>query len=270
MRTALKSFSFLSIVLALILPTVTFADNSGTLLCTGLPSSSGPVFVSFDSSYTLYTLNVTTTSTGNVVTRHDLTSSDIAAICSAGYDAVARADSSVDGDGSYFPAVVEFYNASLGHYFITSSAQEVRDLDAGLHAGWARTGQQFRVFVQDPTPSSGLFPLWSVCRYYGLPAYGLDTHFFSAFANECQAVTTNWPNQWELETPDAFRVHLPDSNDGSCPSGTVPLYRLYNNRPDVNHRYTTSLLIRQQMIEQSWMPEGFGPLGVGMCVRSDG
>ena len=54
--------------------------------------------------------------------------------------------------------------------------------------------------------------------------------------------------------------------DGSCVSGTVPLYRLYNNRPDVNHRYTTSLTIRQQMINAGWIPEGYGNMAVGMCV----
>jgi len=34
-----------------------------------------------------------------------------------------------------------------------------------------------------------------------------------------------------------------------------------------NHRYTTSLSLRNQMITQGWLPEGFGPNAVIACVR---
>lgn len=57
-----------------------------------------------------------------------------------------------------------------------------------------------------------------------------------------------------LETPRVFNVHVP-SVDGTCPDGTSGLYRLYDNRPDVNHRYTTSLAVRGQMIGRSWIPD---------------
>ena len=47
----------------------------------------------------------------------------------------------------------------------------------------------------------------------------------------------------------------------------MPVYRLYDdNRGGVpNHRYTTDLTVRAQMIAQGWMPEGVGPNAVEMC-----
>ena len=55
--------------------------------------------------------------------------------------------------------------------------------------------------------------------------------------------------------------------DGSCPDNTLAVYRLYNNGQGgaPNHRYTTDVTIRMQMIAQGWIPEGYGPLGVIMC-----
>src|SRR3954468_1460321 len=44
------------------------------------------------------------------------------------------------------PMVVEYYNASLDHYFITGIAQEIADLDNGVHRGWVRTGQTFKAY----------------------------------------------------------------------------------------------------------------------------
>jgi len=160
---------------------------------------------------------------------------------------------------------VEYYNAPRNHYFLTASATDIALLDAGVFQGWTRTGQKFLVYLTDPSmvvPS----PLSPVCRYYGLPSAGLDTHFFSASPADCAIVMIMWPTQWVLETPNAFYVYLPNIVDGSCPDGTMPVYRLYNNRPDVNHRYTTSLAIRQQMIDAGWIPEGYGNLSVAMCV----
>lgn len=251
---------------ALVASIATRAMAFGTPLCPGPFRIEGPVFISFDAPYTIYTINMTTRPDGTYAfTRVDITAADLASLCGEGFDVEAVADSTAQG--SYFPTVVEFYNAALDHYFLTADVQEISDLDNGVHPGWKRTGQQFQVYVQDPTPVSGQAPLADVCRYYGLPAFGLDTHFYSGISDECDAVAKNWPDRWELETPDAFAVHLPDSSDGTCPPGTSPLYRLFNNRADVNHRYTTWLAIRNQMIAQSWIPEGYGKLGVSMCVR---
>jgi hypothetical protein len=63
-------------------------------------------------------------------------------------------------------------------------------------------------------------------------------------------------------------VTFPNTTSGACPSGTAPVYRLWNGRADSNHRYTTDLAIRSQMISRGYIPEGYGALGVAMCATT--
>ena len=135
---------------------------------------------------------------------------------------------------------IEYYNASLDHYFVTSFANEIADLDGGVFAGWQRTGQHFTV-IDPATPIAGASP---VCRFYGLPSAGLDSHFYSASPAECQAVLQRFPGVWEEETADAFGIFLPDIATGVCPAGTIADYRAWNARADSNHRFTTDLATR--------------------------
>src|SRR6185369_3389434 len=61
--------------------------------------------------------------------------------------------------------VVEYYNATLDHYFITWVAAEQANLDAGnTPTKWVRTGYSFRAYT---TAEAGTSP---VCRYYIPPA----------------------------------------------------------------------------------------------------
>jgi len=53
---------------------------------------------------------------------------------------------------------------------------------------------------------------------------------------------------------------------GTCPAATRPVYRVFSNRADVNHRYMTSRALRDQMAAQGWIAEGDGPDRVAMCV----
>lgn len=162
----------------------------------------------------------------------------------------------------------EYYHAGLDHYFVTTLAGEIAALDSGVLSGWIRTGQKLSgVFVVDPSIGATQAPVTPVCRFYGLPSAGLNTHFFSASPDECAAVAANWPDRWQLETSTALYVYQARATDGGCPDATWPVYRLYNNRPDVNHRYTTSLVIRQQMIDQGWIAEGYGGTSVAMCIQ---
>src|SRR5207302_2390378 len=103
-----------------------------------------------------------------------------------------------------------------------------------------------------------------VCRYYGRPEAGLDSHFYSASATECQAVGERFASAWTFESSDVFAVALPGASDGSCVSATAPLYRLYNNRADTNHRYTASRAVQAQMVAAGWIAEGYGPPAVAM------
>jgi hypothetical protein len=152
--------------------------------------------------------------------------------------------------------VVEFYNASLDHYFITGSPQEISDLDTGVHGGWTRTGQSFNAYGIGSTGDTGRRP---VCRLYGVPAAGLDSHFYSASPDEWFTTAVRLSNAWEMEADEVFELDLPDAVSGVCPAGVIPVYRLWNGRMDSNHRYTTSPAIRDQMLAKGYIAEGYGP-----------
>lgn len=159
--------------------------------------------------------------------------------------------------------VDEFYNAALQHYFITADATEKHDLDTGVHPGWTRTGESFKAYVAGSSASGTINP---VCRYYGNPSSGLDSHFYSASAAECLAVHTRFPVDWVFESDNVFQIDLPDATTGACPGATIPVYRLWNHRADSNHRYTTSLATRSAMIAMGYIAEGYGPNAVIMCA----
>ncbi len=160
-----------------------------------------------------------------------------------------------DGTSGTIPAW-EFFNTNLNHYFVTAGLAEAQGIDSGSAGpGWARTGSSFRVYPQ--TTSTGV----AVCRFYGTPGRGPNSHFYTANAGECEWVKTD-PG-WTFEGL-AFNTVVPSS--GSCPSGFAPVYRAYNNRwaqNDSNHRFTTSATIYQQMIASGWAGEG-----VVMCSPS--
>ena len=166
---------------------------------------------------------------------------------------------------------VEYYHAGLDHYFISSLQQEIDTLDSGRIAGWTRTGQSFRVFPSQASGGAGVNP---VCRFYIPPAHG-NSHFFSASPAECNLVvqkTATDPNfsGYVFESPNVFYVALPDTTTGACPAGTAPVFRLWNQRIDSNHRYTNSAAVKAQMVAAGYVAEGYGPNAVIMCAPSAG
>ena len=44
-------------------------------------------------------------------------------------------------------SVIEYYNVTLNHYFITMDGPEIHDLAMGVHEGWKWTGQMFLAYV---------------------------------------------------------------------------------------------------------------------------
>jgi hypothetical protein len=154
--------------------------------------------------------------------------------------------------------VDEFYHPGLRHYFITADAAEKQLLDTGVHSGWERTGESFKAYATGSRPDGSISP---VCRYYGAPERGLDSHFFSAHAGECEGVFGQLASQWRLESDNVFQINLPDVATGACPGGTTPVHRLWNQRVDSNHRYTASAAVRAQMIAAGYLAEG-----VVMCA----
>jgi hypothetical protein len=72
---------------------------------------------------------------------------------------------------------------------------------------------------------------------------------------ECEAVKNF--SGWRFEGYD-FSAS-PAGRAGNCPSGTVPVYRAYNNRfamNDSNHRYTTDKPSYDDMVRIGWLGEG--------------
>jgi len=158
-------------------------------------------------------------------------------------------------------SVVEFYNAALDHYFMTADVGEIAGLDAG--GSWVRTGYSFRALKTNQTTVAGTAP---VCRLYGNPSKGLDSHFYSASVAECLQVPRKFVDSWLLESDSVFRVWLADVQTGACPANTVPVYRVFNNRTDANHRYTPSVEVLAEMLARGYTGEGYGNPAVAFCA----
>jgi uncharacterized protein YkwD len=190
---------------------------------------------------------------------------DVNGIAGAGVPASIRysvtvIDPSVAGAGGGAAAtvtVVEYYNASLDHYFATWSADEIALLDAGATSkGWTRTGQSFKAFAAAPAGATDL------CRIYIGPARG-DSHFFGRNAKECNDTMAAHPD-FTLESSAIMAMYVPVA--GACPAGTVPVYRVFSNRADANHRYTTDAALRDAMVSRGWIAEGDGADRVVLCA----
>jgi len=159
--------------------------------------------------------------------------------------------------------VVEYYRSDVDHYFITAAPQEQALLDNGTLKGWSRTGVTFSAWSDAASAPPDAQP---VCRFYGRPEAGLDSHFYSAFVDECDAVKTKFPTAWQFESPNVFYIQAPDRTTGACPAATDPVSRVYDNRSDANHRYVVSATLRASMQARGWIPEGYGPQAVVMCA----
>jgi serine protease len=181
--------------------------------------------------------------------------------CGAGLldaGAAVRAAMATNG-GTMRATVVEYYNAELDHYFMTWAAEEILLLDAGTAIkGWRRTGKAFEVLL---TPALGAA---GVCRIYIPPGLG-DGHYFGRDATECTKTLTSHPTFVD-EAPAFFYLYT--ATGGACPAATLPVYRVFSNRADVNHRYTTERPVRDAMVARGWLAEGDGEDHVVMCTPS--
>ena len=145
-------------------------------------------------------------------------------------------------------AVVEYFHAGFGHYFITAAAGEIAVLDSGQMQGWTRTGQSFNVHSALEDSDS------AVCRFFSGNSFSpKSSHFYTPSTTECAALKQGVV--WQYEGLP-FYVQQPVA--GLCPAGKQGVYRLYNNGQSgaPNHRYTTSSTIREQMVAQGWILEG--------------
>jgi HYDIN/CFA65/VesB-like, Ig-like domain/Repeat of unknown function (DUF5648) len=147
--------------------------------------------------------------------------------------------------------VIEFFNASLNHYFLTAVAEEATAIDAGaVGPGWARTGFSFRAYAAD-TPAEGTLP---VCRFFGTPGQGPSAHFFTADAAECALVKAN--PRWLYEGI-AWRADVPAN--GQCAAGASPVVRFFWPGAivtDARHRYVKDAAEIARMRSAEWIEEG--------------
>jgi len=149
--------------------------------------------------------------------------------------------------------VTEYYNVDIRHYFRTGARSDSAFILAGnAGKGWRDT---YDYFLAWRDASSGA---QAVCRFY---AKGPNSHFFTADAKECEDVK-GYPG-WVYEGI-AYYVKVP--KNGVCPSDSVPVHRLYNNRfifNDSNHRFTTDMDVVTQMTQTGWIYEGVKMCGGG-------
>jgi hypothetical protein len=155
---------------------------------------------------------------------------------------------------------IEFYNPAFRHFFITADAAEIAALTNGNV--WTPTGESFGVYTTLDAGRVG------VCRFFGVfPQPGApakSSHFYALRGLGCEALLAN-PGPWGYEG-DVFFMPPPDAS-GACPSGTAPVYRLYNNGMGgaPNHRYTTSEKTAAEMVRDGYVSEGAGAAGVAVC-----
>ena len=79
-----------------------------------------------------------------------------------------------------------------------------------------------------------------MCRFF---SQSLNSHFYTAKPAECEDVKVKFAATWLFESAEVFRAFVVDPSTGICPTDTSPVYRLYNNRPDANHRYTDQVSV---------------------------
>ena len=148
--------------------------------------------------------------------------------------------------------VVEFYHPSLDHYFRTASSAEIAYVESGAAGvGWQRTHRDFLAWPDAATAPASAAP---VCRFYGTPGRGPNSHFYTVDVGECAWVRSD-PG-WTYEGIAFYAV--PASN-GTCPSELQTVWRNYNQRAaqnDSNHRFSIDSATYQSMVAAGWAGEG--------------
>lgn len=151
--------------------------------------------------------------------------------------------------------VWDFYNPDLNHYFRTGGVKEPYTVLSGVAGRWNDMGDYFIAWKDG---SEGAVP---VCRFYGTPGIGPNSHFYTAGPAEC--ASTKNALGWTYE---GIAFYMKRPVNGICPQDTQPVYRYYNNRwmhNDSNHRYATHLFDKNLMIQQGWVLEGVAMCGAG-------
>ena len=161
--------------------------------------------------------------------------------------------------------VVEYYRASVDHYFMTASPQEQRALDDGVLARLdAHRRDVPRVDRPGASAPATAQPGVPLLRPPGGRARFALLQRVRRRVRRRRGASSR--RAWQFESPSVFYIEAPDRASGACPAATDPVYRAYDNRPDANHRYMTDATVRATMLARGWVAEGYGPQAVVMCA----
>lgn len=172
-----------------------------------------------------------------------------------GYEALVLEDEIelVIADAPEAIDVYGLFDTWFKNYFITADVAERDRLLAERppysyeSALWGEVDNGFKVWPSEgPAPSAAR----PVCRLYSSIVF---SHYYTIDEEECTLlVASGWEHQGI-----GFKAIPAVAN--SCPLGTLPVWRLYQDRPDsfrMNHRFTTDTITYQSMIHQGWTGEG--------------
>jgi len=170
----------------------------------------------------------------------------------------------IEGSVVEYNNTVDFPASPGGHFFYSSDAAEQQAIDSGQVGHFYRTGRSFN--------AGGYVP---VCRFYGSQTPGPNSHFFSADQNECAGLKALQKSpvpsdvqQWNSEGNGFYAVAAVTDASGkrSCLTGTVQVYRAYNNAYakdgkrnawDSNHRFSTNRADIDLLVNNwGWSDEG--------------
>ncbi|MDP4029534.1 MAG: hypothetical protein Q8P42_11305 [Gallionella sp.] len=170
----------------------------------------------------------------------------------------------VEGTVVEYVNTADFPNSPGGHYFYSADVREQVGVDVGEVGAFKRTGRSFK--------AGGYV---SVCRFYGSMSPGPNSHFFTADQGECdllkslqQTPIPGAAQQWNYEGQGfSANTPIPAVSGGAptCPAGSAPVYRAYNNawvangkNPwDSNHRFSTDPDDIQEVVTKyGWQNEG--------------
>ena len=154
------------------------------------------------------------------------------------------------------PIAIEYFNATLGHYFLTAFPEEAAALDGGAFAGaWRRTGYAFAVWSADDPGTV------DVCRFFGTPGVGPNSHFYTGIAPECAALRAN-----PLWTYEAHRLSAcacpPTTHARRARVRSIGCTTTRRRSSQVNHRFTADGATYNAMRAAGWIGEG-----VAFCAK---
>jgi Alpha/beta hydrolase domain/Repeat of unknown function (DUF5648) len=148
--------------------------------------------------------------------------------------------------------VVEYFRTTTQQYFWTADLAERASLDTGGAGGvWFRTGASYFAWPREATVPTDTVP---VCRFFGTPGLGPNSHFYTADAAECAAVKA--APQW-IDEGVAFRARPLRAGTCSADHDTVMRFWKPGATPTLSrHRYVVNATSVPTLIAGGWTFEG--------------